>query len=85
MISINSKACSRPLSEQAAIVHYLDHATAAIDSARRQIELLREYRTRLIADVVTGKLDVRESATRLPEAEEIKPERRGHRPNRARG
>ena len=29
--------------------------------------LLREYRTRLIADVVTGKLDVREAAARLPE------------------
>jgi type I restriction enzyme S subunit len=27
----------------------------------------REYRTRLVADVVTGKLDVREAATRLPE------------------
>lgn len=26
---------------------------------RRAIDLLREYRTRLIADVVTGKLDVR--------------------------
>ena len=26
-----------------------------------------EYRTRLIADVVTGKLDVREAAARLPE------------------
>ena len=45
--------------------------TAAIDDAitraRRQIELLREYRTRLIADVVTGKLDVREAAASLPE------------------
>ena len=40
---------------------------AAIDRARRQIELLREYRTRLIADVVTGKLDVREAAASLPE------------------
>ena len=28
-------------------------------SARRQIELMEEYRTRLIADVVTGKIDVR--------------------------
>ena len=37
-------------------------------------ENLSEYRTRLIADVVTGKLDVRESATRLPEeAEEPEP------------
>ena len=28
---------------------------------------MREYRTRLVADVVTGKLDVREAAARLPE------------------
>ena len=38
----------------------------AIARARRQIELLQEYRTRLIADVVTGKLDVREAAAQLP-------------------
>ena len=51
-----------PIHEQTAIVEYLDKTTADIDAAigraRRQIELLREYRTRLIADVVTGKLDV---------------------------
>lgn len=35
----------------------------------REIELLREYLTRLVADVVTGKLDVREAATRLPDEE----------------
>lgn len=50
--------------EQSAIVQYLDVATAnldnAIDAARREIDLLREYRTRLIADVVAGKLDVRD-------------------------
>ena len=60
-----------PLAEQTAIVDYLDKATADIDAAigraRRQIELLREYRTRLIADVVTGKLDVRAAAAQLPE------------------
>ena len=59
-----------PLPEQTAIVDYLDKTTADIDAAmgraRRQIELLREYRTRLIADVVTGKLDVRETAANLP-------------------
>ena len=33
----------------------------------REIELPREYRTRLIADVVTGKLDVREAAAKLLE------------------
>ncbi len=43
-------------------------------NAQREINLLREYRTRLIADVVTGKLDVREAAARLPdEAEEPEP------------
>ena len=51
-----------PLPEQVAIVEYLDRTTAEIDiavaRAERQIELLNEYRTRLIADVVTGKLDV---------------------------
>ena len=36
----------------------------------REVALLREYRTRLIADVVTGKLDVREVAARLPEEAE---------------
>jgi len=39
----------------------------AIAGAQRAIDLLREYRTRLIADVVTGKLDVREAAARLPD------------------
>ena len=60
-----------PLTEQTAIVEYLDKATADIDatigSARRQIELMQEYRIRLIADVVTGKLDVCEAAAQLPE------------------
>ena len=55
-----------PPEEQAAVVRHIDKATseidAAIDRARRQIELMEEYRTRLIADVVTGKIDVREAA-----------------------
>ena len=34
-----------------------------------EVELLREYRTRLVADVVTGKLDVREAAALLPDEE----------------
>ena len=37
------------------------------EAAQREIALLREYRTRLIAEVVTGKLDVREAASRLPD------------------
>jgi type I restriction enzyme, S subunit len=39
---------------------------AAISRLEREVELLREYRTRLVADLVTGKLDVREAAARLP-------------------
>lgn len=42
----------------------IEHTAAA---AQREIDLLREYRTRLIADVVTGKLDVREAAASLPD------------------
>lgn len=64
-----------PLAEQTAIVRYLDKATADIDTAisraHRQIELLQEYRTRLIADVVTGKLDVRETATALSDPDPL--------------
>jgi type I restriction enzyme S subunit len=39
---------------------------AAIARAHREVDLLREYRASLIADVVTGRLDVREAAERLP-------------------
>ena len=52
-----------PLSEQLDILGHLEGSTKDIDSTakicRRQIDLMEEYRTRLIADVVTGKLDVR--------------------------
>ena len=44
--------------------------SAAIARARRQIELVQEYRTRLIADVVTGKLDVREAVAQLVEEDD---------------
>ena len=64
-----------PLPEQRAIVKHLDRAAAKTDAAiaraQREIDLLREYRTRLIADVVTGKLDVRKAATALPEADPL--------------
>jgi type I restriction enzyme S subunit len=58
-------------SEQTAICAELDatlhQLAASVDSVQREIALLREYRTRLIADLVTGKLDVREAAARLPD------------------
>ena len=59
------------ISEQKTIVESFERDTAplaaAISRLDREIELLREYRTRLVADVVTGKLDVREAAARLPD------------------
>ena len=64
-----------PQQEQALIVEFLDRAgrklQGHISSTRRQIALLREYRTRLIADVVTGKLDVREAAADLPRTDPL--------------
>ena len=64
-----------PSQEQAAIVRYLDKTAAIIDDgvapARSGIDLLHEYHTRLIADVVTGKLDVREAAAELPEVDPL--------------
>jgi len=60
-----------PLAEQEGIAEWVDRSTAGADEvqkkALRQISLLREYRTRLISDVVTGKLDVREAAANLPD------------------
>ena len=38
----------------------------SITRAEGEIALMREYRTRLTADLVTGKLDVREAAAQLP-------------------
>lgn len=41
--------------------------TEASDRLEREVELLREYRTRLVADVVTGRLDVQAVAAGLPD------------------
>ena len=64
-----------PSSEQQDIAQALDtekgHVGSRIERSRQQIDLLREYRTRLIADVVTGKLDVREAAAGLPELNSV--------------
>ena len=61
--------------EQALIGTYIRTQTANIslniERARRQGDLLQDYRTRLIADVVTGKLDVRDAAAALPEVDPL--------------
>ena len=64
-----------PFSEQLRLVKAISDQTRvlelAVTRAESEISLLREYRTRLIADVVTGKLDVREAAAGLPEVDPI--------------
>lgn len=52
-----------PKAEQTAIVQHIEtecsRLDAIIDKFKKQIELLKEYRTTLISEVVTGKIDVR--------------------------
>jgi type I restriction enzyme S subunit len=66
-VTVGEVGCMRlsfpPLAEQRQILAHVRVEVQAIDTAigraKREIDLLHEYRTRLIADVVTGKLDVR--------------------------
>jgi type I restriction enzyme S subunit len=59
-----------PKDEQQKIVGAITTTTqsrnTAIARTEREIALMQEYRTRLTADLVTGKLDVREAAAKLP-------------------
>jgi type I restriction enzyme S subunit len=63
--------------EQETVIRHLQGATGhfdqGIEATQREIALIQEFRTRLIADVVTGKLDVRAPAATLPEATELEP------------
>ena len=62
--------CHR-LTSRWALVNSIERQTGNLDTSisrlEREIDLLRGYRTRLVADVVTGKVDVREAAAHLPE------------------
>ncbi|MCA3385414.1 MAG: restriction endonuclease subunit S [Roseomonas sp.] len=68
-------AFSPHLAEQKAILDHIAAETAAFDEAiekaQSEIALIREYRERLIADVVTGKLDVRNVEIAEPAEEPI--------------
>jgi type I restriction enzyme S subunit len=58
------------IEEQQAIVDHIRRETRDLNTAvartEREIALMQEYRTRLTADLVTGKLDVRSAAAKLP-------------------
>jgi type I restriction enzyme S subunit len=61
-----------PLNEQDQILAWIERETAElsiiITTASRELTLLGEYRARLIADIVTGKLDVRAAAAALTDS-----------------
>jgi type I restriction enzyme S subunit len=67
----NLRLSMPPLNEQLQLVSLISIETMGIDTAisrtEREIALMQEYRTRLTADLVTGKLDVREAAAKLPD------------------
>lgn len=60
-----------PIKEQKAIAEYLDRKTTEIDNQKgkiqQAIDLLKEYRTALITNAVTGKIDVRQVS--IPQAQ----------------
>lgn len=64
-----------PIIEQSAIADYLDRFTKnterTVNQYSKEIELIQEYRTSVIADVVTGKVDVRKVASVLPDEIEM--------------
>lgn len=63
-----------PRVEQQEIATWLDHELSQFDivlgRVNAEIDLIREYRTRLVADVVTGQLDVRQHPWANTEIEE---------------
>ena len=60
---MSMSVCLPPLSEQHAIVDYLQDKTSKIDKLisekTRELEYMKELRQRIISDAVTGKIDVR--------------------------
>jgi type I restriction enzyme S subunit len=66
-----------PVLEQQDIVRGIEDRARELNSAisgiEIEIDLIQEFRNRLIADVVTGKLDVRALAATLPESVDLEP------------
>lgn len=64
-----------PIGDQTKIIEFVnkekEEFKTVLDRTAKDIDLLREYRTTLIAAVVTGKLDVREAAQSLPDISEL--------------
>lgn len=77
-LMVNTLIPFPPFEEQVLIAEAIrgniERFNQLIEGTRQGITLLNEYRTRLIADVVTGQIDVREIAAQLPdEQEDVEP------------
>jgi type I restriction enzyme S subunit len=63
----NSVFLSPPIEEQEGISKFIEMKTTEIDQTiskiKKQIDLLKEFRTALISEVVTGKIDVRDGGS----------------------
>lgn len=72
----NAKSVLPSIDEQNEIVIYIEKETALIDKTisriEQEIELMHEYRTRLVSDAVTGKIDVR--SVKIPDFEPVEPD-----------
>jgi type I restriction enzyme S subunit len=66
---------SLPYPEQKEIVAFIWTKTKGLETAiaglEREIDLLRQYRSRLVSDIATGKLDARKAAVSLPDDNEF--------------
>jgi len=60
-----------PLADQEHIAELIEHESDVQKNVDLWTTRLNEYRTRLIADVVTGKLDVRDAAAALPDVDPL--------------
>ena len=67
---MKEKVAVPPIETQVEIAAIFKRESQAREHVRLSEMLLNEYRTRLIADVVTGKLDVRAAAASLPHEED---------------
>ena len=81
-VFLRIKLICPPPKEQSMIIDFVNQESADTDHAvrlmRKEIATLQEYSACLIADVITGKLDVRDAAAKLPDTEPLAGEHGAH-------
>ena len=81
-VFLRIKLICPPPKEQSIIIDFVNQESADTDHAvrlmRKEIATLKEYSACLIADVITGKLDVRDATAKLPDTEPLAGEHGAH-------